>query len=65
MIPFTYPQGHPGLTTPWVLDAWIDHTMAKMLNRVLIDGWENDAAVEEAEASLQTWHDDWQGRLSS
>jgi N,N'-diacetylchitobiose transport system substrate-binding protein len=65
MIPNTYPQGYPGLTTPWVLDAWIDHTMAKMLNRVLIDGWENDAAVEEAEAALQTWYDDWQGRLSS
>jgi multiple sugar transport system substrate-binding protein len=65
MIPHTYPQGHPGLTTPWVLDAWIDHTMVKMLNRVLLENWENDAAVEEAEAALQKWYDDWQGRLNT
>lgn len=65
MIPYTYPQGNPGLTTPWVLDAWIDHTMVKMLNRVLFEGWENDAAVEEAEVALQKWYDDWQGRLNA
>lgn len=65
MIPNTYPQGYPGLTTPWVLDAWIDHTMCKMLDRVLLEGWENDAAVEEATAALQKWHDDWQARLQA
>ncbi|MFN8444561.1 MAG: extracellular solute-binding protein [Caldilineaceae bacterium] len=63
MVPNTYPQGYPGLTTPWVLDAWMDHTMAKMLNRVLIDGWSNDDAITEAEKALQKWYDDWQAKL--
>ncbi|MCE7981704.1 MAG: extracellular solute-binding protein [Caldilinea sp. CFX5] len=60
MVPNTRPQGYPGLTTPWILDAWMDHTMAKMLNRVLVDGWSNDDAIAEAEAALQKWYDQWQ-----
>ena len=60
MVPKTRPQGYPGLTTPWILDAWMDHTMAKMLNRVLVDGWTNDDAIAEAEAALQKWYDQWQ-----
>jgi ABC-type glycerol-3-phosphate transport system substrate-binding protein len=60
MVPNTRPQGYPGLTTPWILDAWMDHTMAKMLNRVLVDGWTNDDAIAEAEAALQKWYDQWQ-----
>lgn len=59
MVPNTRPQGYPGLTTPWILDAWMDHTMAKMLNRVLVDGWTNDDAIAEAEAALQKWYDQW------
>lgn len=59
MVPNTRPQGYPGLTTPWILDAWMDHTMAKMLNRVLVDGWSNDDAIVEAEAALQKWYDQW------
>jgi hypothetical protein len=34
--------------------------MAKMLNRVLVDGWTNDDAIAEAEAALQKWYDQWQ-----
>lgn len=64
MVSATRPQGYPGLTTPWILDAWMDHTMAKMVNRVLVDGWSNDDAIAEAEAALQTWYDDWQEQLS-
>ncbi len=60
MVPNTRPQGYPGLTTPWILDAWMDHTMAKMLNRVLVDGWTNDDAIAEAETALQKWYDQWQ-----
>jgi ABC-type glycerol-3-phosphate transport system substrate-binding protein len=60
MVPNTRPQGYPGLTTPWILDAWMDHTMAKMLNRVLVDGWTNDEAIAEAETALQKWYDQWQ-----
>lgn len=63
MVPDTRPQGYPGLTTPWILDAWMDHTMAKMLNRVLVDGWSNDDAIAEANAALLKWYDDWQAQL--
>jgi len=41
----------------------MDHTMAKMLNRVLIDGWDNDKAIAEANQALQKWYDDWQAKL--
>ena len=60
MVPNTRPQGYPGLTTPWILDAWMDHTMAKMLNRVIVDGWTNDEAIAEAQTALQKWYDQWQ-----
>lgn len=63
-VPFTRPQGYPGLTTPWILDAWMDHTMSKMVNRVLVDGWSNDEAITEAQTALQKWYDDWQATLS-
>lgn len=63
MVPYTQPQGYPGLTTPWILDAWMDHTMAKMLNRVLVDGWSNDDAIAEAEEALWKWYNEWQGKL--
>lgn len=63
MVPYTRPQGYPGLTTPWVLDAWMDHTMVKMLNRVLVDGWSNDEAIAEADAALWKWYNDWQAQL--
>lgn len=64
MVPNTRPQGYPGLTTPWILDAWMDHTMVKMLNRVLVDGWSNDEAIAEAEEALWKWYNDWQEQLS-
>jgi len=60
----TYPQGYPGLTTPWILDAWMDHTMAKMVNRVLVDDWSNDDAIAEANEALQRWYDEWQAKLN-
>jgi multiple sugar transport system substrate-binding protein len=63
MVPNTRPQGYPGLTTPWILDAWMDHTMAKMLNRVLVDGWSNDDAIAEADEALWKWYNDWQEQL--
>ena len=62
MVPNTRPQGYPGLTTPWILDAWMDHTMAKMLNRVIVDGWTNDDAIAEAQTALQKWYDQWQAK---
>lgn len=64
MVPHTYPQGYPGLTTPWVLDAWIDHTMVKMVNRVLVDEWSIDDAIAEADESLWKWYNDWQEKLN-
>lgn len=63
MVSSTRPQGYPGLTTPWILDAWMDHTMAKMLNRVLVDGWSNDDAIAEADEALWKWYNDWQEQL--
>lgn len=63
MVSATRPQGYPGLTTPWVLDAWMDHTMVKMLNRVIVDGWSNDEAIAEADAALWKWYNDWQALL--
>jgi len=63
MVPSTRPQGYPGLTTPWCLDAWMDHTMVKMLNRVIVDGWGNDKAIEEAKGVLQDYYDTWQENL--
>ena len=35
MVEFTVPQGYPGATTPWIQDAWMDHTITKMFNRVI------------------------------
>ncbi len=64
MVSATRPQGYPGLTTPWILDAWMDHTMVKMLNRVLIDGWSNDDAIAEADEALWKWYNDWQEKLA-
>ena len=63
MVEFTVPQGYPGSTKPWIQDAWMDHTMAKMFNRVMFDGWDNDKAIAEAKAALQKWYDDWQVKL--
>ena len=65
MVPHTYPQGYPGLTYPWVQDAWNDHTMVRMVNRVLIDGWTNDEAIAEAEESLWKWYNDWQEKIET
>jgi len=64
MVSATRPQGYPGLTTPWILDAWMDHTMVKMVNRVLVDDWSNDEAIAEADEALWKWHNDWQEQLS-
>ena len=63
MVPNTYSQGYPGINTPWLLDAWMDHTMVTMLNRVLVDGWDNDKAIDEADTALQKYYDDWQKLL--
>jgi multiple sugar transport system substrate-binding protein len=63
MVSSTRPQGYPGLTTPWVLDAWMDHTTVKMLNRVLVDGWSNDEAIAEADEVLWNWYNEWQEKL--
>jgi ABC-type glycerol-3-phosphate transport system substrate-binding protein len=63
MVSSTRPQGYPGLTTPWILDAWMDHTTVKMLNRVLVDGWSNDEAIAEADEALWKWYNDWQEQL--
>ena len=41
----------------------MDHTMAKMFNRVMLDGWDNDKAIAEAKGVLQKWYDDWQAKL--
>jgi len=65
MVEFTVPQGYPGATTPWIQDAWMDHTTVKMLNRVLVDGWDNDKAIAECKAALQKWYDDWQKKLGA
>jgi len=65
MVEFTVPQGYPGSTTPWIQDAWMDHTICKMFNRVMVDGWDNDKAIAEAKTALQKWYDDWQARLKA
>jgi multiple sugar transport system substrate-binding protein len=59
MVEFTVPQGYPGSTTPWIQDAWMDHTVAKMFNRVLVNNWANDKAIAECKATLQGWYDNW------
>ena len=63
IVPNTVPQGYPGMNTPWILDAWMDHTIVAILNRVIVDGWDNDKAIEEAAANYQKYYDDWQERL--
>lgn len=66
MIPYTVPQGYPGPTSPWCLDAWhTDHVVARMFGRVLFEGWDNDRAVGEAMTTCQKWYDDWQERLEA
>jgi hypothetical protein len=65
MVEFTVPQGYPGATKPWIQDAWMDHTICKMFNRVMVDGWDNDKAIAEAKAALQKWYDDWQAKLKA
>ncbi len=65
MTEFTVPQGYPGSTTPWIQDAWMDHTVCKMFNRVMVDGWDNDKAIAEAKSTLQKWYDDWQAKLKA
>ncbi|MCG3778599.1 MAG: putative ABC transporter-binding protein [Nitrospira sp.] len=65
MVEFTVPQGYPGANTPWIQDAWMDHTCCKMLNRVLFDGWDNDRAIAEAVGIYQKWYDEWQVKLKA
>jgi hypothetical protein len=59
MVEFTVPQGYPGSTTPWIQDAWMDHTVCKMFNRVLVDNWDNERSIAECKAALQKWYDNW------
>ena len=65
MTEFTVAQGYPGATTPWIQDAWMAHTVCKMFNRVMIDGWDNDKAIAECKAALQKYYDDWQVKLKA
>lgn len=44
--------GWPGPTTDWALEAWRQHTMAEMVNKVLVEGKSIDQAIQETEAKL-------------
>jgi len=62
---YTYPIGYPGPTTPWALDEYSDMTMAKMLPRMMVEGWDNDRIIAEANDELQKWYDEWQKKLNA
>lgn len=44
--------GWPGPTTDWALEAWRQHSMAEMVNKVLVEGKSIDQAIQETEAKL-------------
>ena len=44
--------GYPGPTTEWALEAWRTHLITEMMNRVIIDKWDADRAIKEAEEKL-------------
>jgi hypothetical protein len=39
--------------------------MAKMFNRVMIEGWDNEKAIKEATTGLTKWYDEWQAKLKT
>ncbi|MCW5882346.1 MAG: extracellular solute-binding protein [Anaerolineae bacterium] len=44
--------GWPGPTTDWALEAWRQHTMTEMVDKVLVEGKSIDQAIQETEAKL-------------
>ena len=39
-------------TTDWALEAWRQHTMTEMVDKVLVEGKSIDQAIQETEAKL-------------
>jgi len=44
--------GYPGPTTEWALEAWRTHSMAEMMNKILVDNMPVDQAIKETEDKL-------------
>jgi multiple sugar transport system substrate-binding protein len=63
MIPYTYAIGYPGPTTPWALEAMDNDFIVRMLQRVLVEGWDNGRAIAEADEALWQIYDAWQEQL--
>jgi ABC-type glycerol-3-phosphate transport system substrate-binding protein len=61
-LPDTYPPGYPGPTTPWALDGLSSNIIPQLIQRVLVDGWDNEPAITEADEALQQLYDDWQAQ---
>ena len=55
-LPDVVAVGHPGPTTLWALEAWRTHTMAEMINKVLIEKVSIDDAIKETEAKLVKYY---------
>jgi ABC-type glycerol-3-phosphate transport system substrate-binding protein len=51
-LPDVVAVGYPGPTTLWALEAWRTHTMAEMVNKVLVEKVSIDDAIKETEAKL-------------
>ena len=62
-VQYGQPQGYPGATKPWIIDAWMAHTTATMFSHVLLDNWDNDKAIADCKTNLQKFYDDWQKLL--
>lgn len=51
-LPDVAPIGYPGPTTLWALEAWRTHSMAEMVNKVLVEKVSVDDAIKETEAKM-------------
>ena len=60
MVPYTYAVGYPGPTTPWALEALQTDLIPQLIRRVLVDGWSNDEAIQEADQTLWQIYERWQ-----
>lgn len=49
-LPDVVAVGYPGPTTLWALESWRTHTMAEMVNKVLVEKVSIDDAIKETDA---------------
>lgn len=62
LAPHTVDAGYPGPLTPWAIEARSNAVVGKMVRRVLLEEWSNDAAITEANTALWQIYEEWQER---